>query len=58
MFLSRQVNFFSRLVLGQVDFCNISTALLVQLVGSREVTSILNACLLKIRSLRFSDVLS
>ena len=27
MFLSGQVNFFSQLVLGQVDFCNISTAL-------------------------------
>ena len=28
MFLSGQVNFLSQLVLGQVDFCNISTALL------------------------------
>ena len=28
MFLSGQVNIFSQLVLGQVDFCNISTALL------------------------------
>ena len=27
MFLSGQVNFFSQLVLGQVDFSNISTAL-------------------------------
>ena len=27
MFLSGQANFFSQLVLGQVDFCNISTAL-------------------------------
>ena len=27
MFMSGQVNFLSQLVLGQVDFCNISTAL-------------------------------
>ena len=32
MFLAGQVNFFSQLVLGQVDFCNISTALSVCLM--------------------------
>ena len=34
MFLSGQVNFFTQLVLGQVDFCNISTALLLMKVKS------------------------
>ena len=33
MFLSGQVTFFSQLVLGQVVFCNLSTALLCHNIG-------------------------